>query len=237
MLISIKFNDDYNCFFKNQKFSFKEINLLVGDQGSGKSTLLNLLNNNLKKEASDILIEQIDTGIKNYFYFDLEKDNPRSKQGDPFNSQSLLYSLTSKMKSHGEVLVPLLSYINEISNSYIFLDEPESSLSIRSQYNFIEILNEALKRNNQIFIATHNFIFMKAFPDNLISLEHLKSIKLNSFLNSQKEKSDFKDKRNDKIIKTTHCIKGLSCPCANETGWYNNRCENYIARGGLKRRK
>jgi predicted ATPase len=55
---------------------------------------------------------------------------------------------------------------------YILLDEPETSLSLRSQYLVIDLFKDTLMRNNQIIVATHNLIFMEAFPDSILSLEH-----------------------------------------------------------------
>ncbi len=236
MIKSIKLSDDLHCFFKNQKFIFKEINLLVGDQGSGKSTLMDLIFSFIKnpnRNSSSIKVD-IEAGITNYFYFDLERDNPRHQQGNPDSSNDMLYKLTVKSQSHGEVLLPLLREIKKMSNTYIFLDEPESSLSLRSQYEFIQILKDALTRNNQIFIATHNIVFMEAFKDNLISLEELKEVTLDDFKRSQTVSSKFKEIRDNKIITKTKCSMGLECKCANETSWYNNSCENYIGRDGKR---
>ena len=53
MIKSLKFKDDYICFFKNQSFEFKGVTLLVGDQGCGKSTMLSLLFNLISKEKNE----------------------------------------------------------------------------------------------------------------------------------------------------------------------------------------
>lgn len=206
--------------------------LLVGDQGCGKSTMLKIISGIAKNEQSiekdfDVIYDDIIQS--NIMKLDLEYNNPRTGKGaNPNDSASLLYGMSVKFQSHGEVLVPILDLIKDVKDAIILLDEPETSLSLRSQYNMITIFKEALKRNNQIILATHNIVFMEAFEDCILSLEHKKYVNVEKFIKLQKEPSNFKEQREDKIIKKTHCKQGIGCKCANETGWYNNKCGFYI---------
>lgn len=236
MIKSIKFKDDYDCFFKNQKFEFKPMTLLVGDQGAGKSMLLGILKGFINNGNKYVEVVMSDKKMEKSFFYDYEKDNPRFMQANPNSGSEMLFALTSKIQSHGELLIPVISEINQMKDVIIMLDEPETALSLRSQYRMIEALKGAIERGCQIIMATHNIIFMESFQDSILSLEHGKYMTLDKFKKSQLKPSDFKLKRQDKIIKRDKCDMGINCKCANETGWYNNRCENFIPRGGKKNR-
>lgn len=236
MLKSLKFKDDYECFFKNQKFNFKHITLLVGDQGAGKSMLIEIIKDFLKSGNKYIEVVREDNDVANTFFFDTEKDNPRFMKANPNSGSEMLFALTNKWRSHGEMLIPIISEIDKMKNTLIVLDEPESALSLRSQYKMIVALKEALTRGNQIILATHNTVFMENFKDSILSLEHGKYMTFNAFKKTQNQVSDFKTQREDRIIKRDKCEMGVDCKCANSTGWYNNGCENYIGRGGKTQR-
>lgn len=237
MIESIKFKEDYICFFKGQKFDFKNVTLLVGDQGCGKSTMLSLLYGLIRKnedsESVDFVLNDSHKGI---LLLNMETDNPNTRIANPNSSADLLNSMSSKWRSHGENLLPLLNGLLQFENSIILVDEPETALSLRSQYAFIEIVNKMLEKGNQVILSTHSTTFMEAFQDGILSLEHQKYMKLKAFIKTQRQPSDFKEKREDKIIKKTKCKLGINCKCANETGWYNRNCEHYInSRGGYSK--
>jgi len=238
MFKTVKLKEDLDCFFKNQKFEFKPITLLVGDQGAGKSTLLSYLSI-IMKNSSDRSFEVItdDTKQGGAFIMDMEKNNPRHESPNPDNPSAYRSSFMSHFQSHGEVLLPVLKTIDGLSDTIIILDEPETALSLRSQFKMIDCFKRALERNNQIIVATHNLLFMEAFPDSILSLEHGKYMTPQKFLESQKKQSDFKEKRNDKIIKKTKCKMGNECKCANERGFYNNRCDKYVSKHGRRPEK
>lgn len=234
MITSIKFKDHYDCFFKNQKYVIKPMTLLVGDQGAGKSMLLGIIKRFIKDGDKYLEVGLSDKKLGRSFFFDAESDNPRFMQANPNNGQEMLFAATSQFRSHGELLVPVISEIDTMENTLIMLDEPESALSLRSQYRMVQALKGALDRGCQIIMATHNIVFMEAFKDSILSLEHGKYMTLSKFKKSQTQSSDFKLNREDKIIKRDKCDMGVDCKCANEKGWYNNSCNNYIGRGGRK---
>lgn len=235
MFKSIKLTETLDCFFKNQKFEFKPITLLVGDQGSGKSTLLSYLSM-ITKNPNDRSFQVMsdDTKQNGTFIMDMEKNNPRHETPNANSPAAYKNTFMSHFQSHGEVLLPVLNVLDKLTDTIILLDEPETALSLRSQFKMIDCFKRALERNNQIIIATHNLLFMEAFPESVLSLEHGKYITPKLFLKAQQKESDFKEKRNDKMIKKTKCSMGNECKCAMKTSFYDNRCENYIGRGGKK---
>lgn len=230
MLKSLKFKDDYDyCFVKGNKYNFKPITLLVGDQGCGKSTLLKIIKNWCDNPAEYIEMKFEEPKQTNVILFDLEKDNPRLENGNPDkNDGNMLYHMSVRFQSHGEVVLPLLKEVTSKSNCLILLDEPETSLSLRSQFMLIDVFKEAIKRNNQIIVSTHNSLFMEAFNTSILSLEHNKYVSYTEFKELEKQPNDFKLIREDKHIKKTKCKLGINCTCAAKTHFYNRKCENYI---------
>jgi len=68
-----------------------------------------------------------------------------------------------RMKSHGQTILPLLESMLLFKNRLILLDEPETSLSILSQYKVLDVFNKMVKENNsQLIIATHSPIFLES---------------------------------------------------------------------------
>jgi predicted ATPase len=239
MLTSIKFKQDWEkCFLKNQKFTFKPITLMVGDQGVGKSTMLSVIRHILKTpDSKAVEFTTDDTKQGGLFSMDMEKDNPRTGSLNAGDAASYKSSFLSNFGSHGEALKPILRTLDTISDSFILLDEPETALSLRTQFLMIECFKNALTRNNQIIVATHNLVFMEAFPESILSLEHGKYLTPKKFVISQKGTTDFKDKRDDKFIKKYNCEKGISCTCLPITGgWFKNTCDSFIGRDGVSNR-
>lgn len=226
-------DDDGFCFFKGTKFHFKPLTLLVGDQGCGKSTILSVL----KKKESHVKFVCDDQEQTKIQHINFDKDTPDKDQGNPFGpSGDLLYVLQSKFRSHGENILPIISYLNDSNDTLILLDEPETALSPRSINILIETIENALTRNNQIVIATHNVMLMQKFQDCILSLEHQKYMTFDAFMKTQQSDSNFKEIREHKIVQMNNCILGNDCKCAAETGWYNKRtngvpCEFAIQRG------
>jgi len=79
----------------------------------------------------------------------------------------------SAMKSHGQALFPFLEEALKVKNGIVFLDEPETSLSIKSQRKLASMLNTAAV-NNQIIIATHSEILISQTDKQVLSLDEPK---------------------------------------------------------------
>lgn len=158
------------------------INLIVGDQGCGKSTLLEGLQKHSNWLKVDISEYTKNNGVKTY-YFDTEKGNPRIKNsGNLDNSDQWKSALVSHFKSHGETLVELtVNCLKKTKNSIIFLDEPESGLSIKNQFRLMDSLNIAAENNCQLIVATHNMYLIQN-SSNLYSLEHNKWMNGNEYI-------------------------------------------------------
>lgn len=189
-LVESKITEDYRCFKKGEIFTFDpEITLLVGDQGSGKSTLLSALHS-MENWLTIKLSEQcLSEGCSTYF-FDTEKMNPRMQQdlSGILNQNVYKQHIYSHFRSHGEVLKdwlinPLKNAKNQ--NAILFIDEPESGLSIRSQYQLLKEIKKQ-KKNKQFVIATHSIIFMEEIGK-VLSLEHKKWMDTKDFLKTQKK--------------------------------------------------
>ena len=135
------------------------INLIVGENGSGKSSLLYAI----IKDVLEIKLKMNDS--KEYFHFDSEKKNPRIQNTMPLNadSESYAYNILVRFKSHGEVLFPILNNMGSFKDKIIFLDEPESGISIKNQLRLCTAIGKAVKNGCQFFIATHSYVFIKKF--------------------------------------------------------------------------
>ena len=234
MITKITCLHDFICFFEKESFDFKPITLLVGDQGCGKSTLLHIAKDCISQEGNASLFKrEIDETVQQGFLMlDFEKDNPGMLSANPNDGDDMLYKMLSKFNSHGETLLPILEHLSTVEDTVIILDEPETALSLRSQFKMIEIFKGCLERNCQIIIATHNLIFMEAFPDSIFSLEHMKYVTPEEFVELEKEENNIKEEREDKKIKKEKCTQGTSCECANEIGRYDDKCVHYIDREG-----
>lgn len=93
----------------------------------------------------------------------------------------------SAMQSHGQALFPFLEEALKVEGGIVFLDEPETSLSIKSQRKLASMLNLAAK-DNQIFIATHSEILIRAV-NTVLSLDEPKPVWVENteFLDKQYE--------------------------------------------------
>jgi predicted ATPase len=222
MINKITFKNDYFCFKKGYEFTPKSLNLLVGDQGAGKSMFISACTDH----ADDVLTVKADKGTE-FISFNSEKDPMRKKDPNPNSSEEVLASIQERFVSHGEALVPYIMGLGNVDgNKVMFLDEPETSMSIRSQYAVIELLKELIEKGNQLFIATHSVLLMEAFQDNIYSMESRKWMTYKNFIKSQKGPDKNILKRKESQIKEEHCSLGFDCVCAEETGRYKRSCEH-----------
>lgn len=177
-LKSVTFKTDHRCFKQGQSINFRHMNIIVGDQGCGKSTLLELMAKN-NTNVIDINLTDLGKAGVSTFYFDTEKMNPRIKDPSSYadiNGMNVGIgfgnALKSRFTSHGETLYRFtVSALKEAKNCVVFLDEPESGLSIRSQFALLNALKEAIERKCQIFVSTHSHLIISNFIE-VLSFEN-----------------------------------------------------------------
>jgi len=176
-IVAIDLDSGAKVLKKDFEFDCSHINLLVGDQGCGKSTLLRMLQKNSKGLQLTLADHVLKCGVSSY-YFDSEKDNPRVKDPEMYTTPSgedigigVGGAIGSRFRSHGEIMQSMiLTPISKAKDCVVILDEPESGLSITNQFKLIKVINAAVKRGCQFFIATHCYPLIEA--NNVVSLEH-----------------------------------------------------------------
>lgn len=159
----IKIKETYLTLQKDRVIELKPLTVIVGEQGCGKSTLLKLLNKN-----SNIielkLCEYLKNNYVDTYYFDTETMNPRISGINNYTTIDgrskgigVGAALQSHFQSHGEVLREFtVNRINDAKNCILFLDEPESALSLKNQFLLSKRLIDTTTNNKtQIILATH----------------------------------------------------------------------------------
>ena len=186
-----KIANKHRCFKKGQKFEFRGVTAIVGDQGCGKSTLLK----GLQAQDKFLNIQLTPLGLKGVssYYFDAEHMNPRTTDPNLYTKangedKGIGYagSILSRFKSHGEVLKGYtVDCLKKAKDSVVLLDEPESGLSLRNQYKLWVEIKAASERGCQVILATHSLVIIQSVED-VLSLEHGKWMKSEDFVNTQK---------------------------------------------------
>lgn len=175
----------FTIFPKDFEVSFKgNLTIIVGDNGYGKSSLVRYLKppdvsklfsfDKTKEELIKDAFQKYVNNKENSIYFErnpkyfvieqnLHKNSFVEEQRDKVNKDISAMNVANlwdmQTDSNGENMIDFINSIKMIENCLIVLDEPETSLSIKSQYKIRKIL-EDLSKNNQIIIITHSPIFM-----------------------------------------------------------------------------
>jgi len=108
---------------------------------------------------------------KNTVFFSAEKDNPTVAIPDMLDPGSKNFALMvnelfeANEESHGESLLPILKFIlQNATNMHIFLDEPDTALSLKNQIWLAKAIKKSTKDNhNQIFVSTHALALINQF--------------------------------------------------------------------------
>lgn len=91
--------------------------------------------------------------------------------------------------SHGETLLPILNHMTKLENEVLFLDEPESGMSIKSQIKIAKLIEVAVKKNHQVFVCTHSPYIMRLHGNdtNVLSLDDKKWMSAHEFIKKQEK--------------------------------------------------
>jgi predicted ATPase len=167
--------DMFTLFSKGLRINFIQgVNVIVGENGSGKSTLISLIKNNIKYDDNDYTYIEVNGNVtnENTIFFDGEKDNPLTaipQMINPMDSKNFV-SLSAQLffaseESHGESMLPALDYIldNAHGGYTIFMDEPETALSLGNQIRLVKKMWKSAEKGNQLIISTHSLAIINCF--------------------------------------------------------------------------
>lgn len=111
---------------------------------------------------------------KNTLFFNGEEDNPavaipKMLNPDAKNFMGLSIEMfATQEESHGESILPVLEYIldNAKGGYTIFLDEPETALSLGNQIKLARMMKKSANEyKNQLIISTHSLVIINEFTD------------------------------------------------------------------------
>lgn len=167
------------------EFEFKSsVTFITGENGSGKSTFIEALAvcAGFNPEGGSMFLNYstYDTHSSLYEDIRLTRSSQRNRDGYFLRAESF-YNVASEIdritdsgslehnyggalheRSHGESFLGVI--LNRLGGKGLYLfDEPESALSIASQFKMIARMRELEKQDSQFIIATHSPILL-AYP-------------------------------------------------------------------------
>ncbi len=180
-IIKIVFLEEYYCFQKNEEICLRPgLNVLVGDQGVGKSTLIGAITDGSRQVNDNVTI--VCNENVHLRGFDFEKDNPRlSALGGRRGTMRYGDQINMMCSSHGESQRSILESIQSSERDIICLDEPDSSLSMRSCYNLCKLFDKVVAQGCQIIASIHNPILITHAKE-VLSLEHRRWMSSEEFI-------------------------------------------------------
>lgn len=184
-------SDDF-AFYHLYPFQFeKNITIICGDNGIGKSTFLEVLAIKLgcspEGSSRNLQFSTCNTHLDFSEHLRLIKSYRRIKDVFFYRAESFYNTITAMQnidkdawcwhgrnlhqQSHGEAMKAF--YQNRLgANSLYIFDEPESSLSIANQIDFVETILKLSKQGSQFIIATHSPIIMAMPEADLVRFSH-----------------------------------------------------------------
>ena len=161
-----------------------QVTFFVGENGSGKSTLLEAIAiaSDLNPEGGSrnmtfstreshsqlyrlITLRRFHSLIPDAWFVRAESLYNAATEIERLGALSSYGSKSLHDQSHGEAFMSLVE--NRFSQGMYFLDEPEAALSPQRQLEFLILLNNIVKQESQLVIATHSPIIM-SYPHALI---------------------------------------------------------------------
>jgi predicted ATPase len=161
---------------------------LVGDQGCGKSTLIEIIKDasgntkRLKPESLKHAKVEVATGRFPCGGFDFERDNFRIKSH--FNENiDYMFQVVVHYKSHGQTNWKVIDSLHH-TKGVIYLDEPDTALSIRSIRKLRQKLDE-VTTDTQVLAVVHNPLLMEGLD--VLSVEHRRWMPASEFIQLHSE--------------------------------------------------
>ena len=161
--------------------------LLMGDYKDEQD----YINQHREKYKGELQIDSdVDITYKNTVFFSAEHDNPVvaiPKIANPNSPNFLSLSLelwNASEESHGESMQPVLEYIlTNAKNCCIFLDEPDTALSLGKQIWLYKAIQKSARENhNQIFVSTHAMALINQY-ETIFDMETRQWVNKDNYIN------------------------------------------------------
>lgn len=206
----IIFKKDLEIEFKDN------LTIIVGDNGCGKTSLIkNLIfpykelnhwfSEDKEKHNQEVVQKYIEDKVRKLTfskfpqYIIIEKEIHKTSfldtiskniQEKAFQKKSImndtLLMFNMQEASNDENSLDFFESLTNIENSLIVLDEPETSLSIKSQLKVSKLIKE-LSTKNQIVLITHSEYLMR-MSNKVYDFEQKKYLDTEQYIKSQKQK-------------------------------------------------
>lgn len=190
---------------KDFNIDFSDITIIVGDNGYGKTTLLKefklpdfsrcstkeevqaIFGKYLKNDRRTLTLKATPAGVM--ILNELHK-SAIQKEMNAKNSADMYFGkegatndfvnlIMASDDSNGEVVIDILFSL-DVENTVIVLDEPETSLSLKSIGKLKSLISEWSKKN-QLIISTHHPYLMQMAPQ-VFDIERGKFVDTNEYL-------------------------------------------------------
>lgn len=177
-------------FTAGTSIEFRPITVIVGDNGSGKSTLLQYLKPpefvkalwlGKNKTDEEYHAEKVKKWLVNDETVTVFEQSPElivigneihktqfieaiGAGKTALSAQDIVARWSMSEDSNGETTMDFITSLSNLEGCLIVLDEPETSLSIKSQIK-MRNLAKRLAEKNQIIVVTHSQYFMEMSKD------------------------------------------------------------------------
>lgn len=199
---------EFSLFDNGFDMTFDDITIIVGDNGSGKSSLLKYLKPpkmdqfffSMSKSKEEMQRDAIKKWLDNedcklsfvnspqaiVIEKQLHKSdfiNNIGKGKTTLSASEVMQKWFMQEDSNGETTIDYITSLSQLENCLIVLDEPETSLSIKSQLKLAKLLKK-ISKTNQLVIVTHSPIFMN-IANKVYDFESKQYVKTKTYINEQ----------------------------------------------------